>query len=264
MQSRTDRPIGLILARGGSKGIPDKNLQKILGETLVFRCACQAKASLLDGVYVYSDDSRILDEAVLAGVSAVKRPERISRDDTTSEATVQAFLDRMKDLSDRDVCLLQCTTPFLKACHIDQAIEFFENPELDLDSVITVSPCQRYLGYPPRKDKRMWVPVYPYRWLRQSHETLYSVENGGLYLAKNHLWRLGRRIGQNCGTVSMGWWESVEIDDLEDLKVARRIAPIFDVSLAEAKQRCGQALGKRQRGMTECRETERSDPCRRA
>jgi N-acylneuraminate cytidylyltransferase len=220
----------------------------ISGEPLVYRCACQAKASALDGVYVYSDDQRILDQAMLAGVSGIKRPERVSQDNTTSEETVQSFLDRRKDLSDRDVCLLQCTTPFLKAEHINQAIRFFEDPELELDSVISVAPFPHYLGYPPRKDRRLWVPVYPYRWLRQKHETLYFMENGGLYLAKNHLWRAGRRIGQSCGTVAMRWWESIEIDDPEDLEVAQRIAPIFDGSI---EQMHAQAAMNRQDGLTD-------------
>lgn len=220
-------PVGLILARGGSKGIKDKNLQEILGQALIYRCANEAVRSVLPEVYVYSDDQRILDQAEMAGAKPVARPESVSGDETTSEATVQHFLHGAKAMAGRDVCLLQCTTPFLKAEHINKAVELLNDRELGLDSVVSTAPMERYLGYPPRKDRRLWIPVYPYRWLRQQQEPLYHVESGGLYLTRHRIWKSGRRMGDSVGMVVMGWWEAIEIDEPTDLEVARRLAPMF-------------------------------------
>jgi CMP-N-acetylneuraminic acid synthetase len=220
-------PIGLILARGGSKGIKDKNLQEIEGQTLIYRCALEATKSVLEEVYVYSDDERIRHQAKLAGATPVERPEAVSGDETTSEQTVQRFLNGGKKIAPRDVCLLQCTTPFLKAKHINEAVKLLNNKSLELDSVVATAPMERYLGYHPRKSRKMWVPTYPYRWLRQSHEPLYHVESGALYLARNNLWRRGKRMGNSVGMVIMDWWEALEIDEPVDLEVARRVATMF-------------------------------------
>ena len=216
--------IGLILARGGSKGIPGKNLKVIEGHSLIFRCAKNAIKSKLDKVYVYSDHEDILDSGRLGGALPVKRPEDVSGDETTSEDTVVRFLKDMEIPSDTDVMLIQCTTPFLKTAHIDAGLNLFETDE-ELDSVMSATACHRYLGY--RNHPGRWIPVFPYMWLRKECEPLYYMENGGFYLAKSSCWVAGNRIGSKCGIVLMKWWESIEIDDPEDLEVATKIAPMF-------------------------------------
>lgn len=224
------QPIGLILARGGSKGIPHKNLQEILGQSLIYRCARQAVQSRLSEVFVYSDSSAIRVEAVRAGATPVERPEQVSGDAITSEDTVCAFLDQVPGVGDRDLCLIQCTTPFLRTQHIDLGIERFYSRHLNVQSVVSVCECNRYLGYQKIADARkrqLWTPVYPYRWLRQENEPLYYMENGGFYLATNACWRKQKRIALRCGMVVMDWWESIEIDEPEDLEVARRLATMF-------------------------------------
>ena len=224
------RPIGLILARGGSKGIPGKNLEKILGESLIYRSSRTAVCSQLDGVYVYSDNDEILFEAERADARPVKRPADVSGDEITSEETLNAFLDQVSDVSDRDVCLIQCTTPFLRTDHINEAIRKLTKIKYQVNSVISVCECPRYLGYQKIADARkrqLWTPVYPYRWLRQEGSSLYFMENGGLYLARNSVWRKGRRIALRCGMVVMTQWESIEIDEPEDLEAARRLASMF-------------------------------------
>jgi CMP-N-acetylneuraminic acid synthetase len=91
------------------------------------------------------------------------------------------------------------------------------------DSVITATRFTRFLGYLGAKSKK-WIPVYPYRFLRQEYDPPFFIENGGVYLATRGLWGSGRRMGTQCGVVLMDWWESLEIDEPEDLEVARAIA----------------------------------------
>jgi N-acylneuraminate cytidylyltransferase len=216
--------VGVVLARGGSKGIPRKNLREIQGESLTYRCAAKAVNSCLDKTYVYSDDNEILNEAAKAGAMPVERPEAVSGDFTTSEESVGQFIKDVNLDTGTDVMLLQCTTPFLKTVHIDKALRLYKKSE-GLDSVLSATACPRYIGY---KDKSgNWIPAFPYRWLRQEHESLYYMENGGFYLARQSCWKSGNRMGSKCGIVLMGWWESIEIDDLDDLVVARNLAEQF-------------------------------------
>ena len=57
------------------------------------------------------------------------------------------------------------------------------------------------------------------------------MENGGCYIAKRELWLAGRRLGRNNGAIEMPWWDSLEIDDPEDLEVARAISQFRRVEL---------------------------------
>lgn len=223
--------VGVILARGGSKGIPKKNLQAVGGVPLVRRVASEALESNLDLCYVYSDDLEIRSEFKGSDhrLVAMDRPVEVSGDMITSEATIQRFIQ--DTVCKDDIMLIQCTTPFLKKKHINRAIELFTNQAIAVDSVLTATRFHHYLGYPRPSGvvkTPLWVPVFPYRWLRQESSMQMYMENGGLYLAKNELWVAGRRIGKRCAIVEMGWWESMEIDDPEDLLVARALVPVIE------------------------------------
>lgn len=218
----------LILARGGSKGIPGKNLKEVKGESLILRTATEAVKSLMDPVYVYSDSDSILGQAAdSGGAILVSRPEEISGDGVSTEDTVKRFL-RDEDSGGKHDCIavLQCTTPFLNAEHLNLVVEKYNSD--DYDSVLTATEFVRYLGYKGDLDRTEYIPVRPYRNLRQTDDPHIFMENGGCYLATRNLWLSGRRIGQKCGVVKMSWWESLEIDDPIDLEVARATAHVLE------------------------------------
>lgn len=217
----------LILARGGSKGIINKNLREVIeGTSLVGRCVVEAMKSKLEPVYVWSDLQTIRLEALKWGAEAPKRPSEISGDSVSTEETVQVFLAQEDpDKKFSAIAILQCTTPFLMARHMDEAVNTFLSRRLD--SVVTVTPFARFLGYPSHDETTDFTPVRPYRALRQQATPTTYMENGGLYLARRGVWLKGKRIGDTCGVVDMGWWESLEIDEPIDLEVARRLAPLF-------------------------------------
>lgn len=217
----------LILARGGSKGIIGKNLREVTeGKTLVGRCVDEAMKSKLEPVYVWSDSPEIRIVARMDGAETPDRPVEVSGDLVSTEAAVQAFLaqeDPSEEFS--AIAILQCTTPFLMARHMDDAVDMFLSRRLH--SVVTVTPFARFLGYPSHDETTDFTPVRPYRALRQQVTPTTYMENGGLYLARRGVWKKGKRIGDTCGVVEMGWWESLEIDEPIDLEIARRIAPLF-------------------------------------
>lgn len=217
----------LILARGGSKGIPGKNLKEVGGISLLEYCIDVASRSRLAPVYVWSDDQKIQAEGERCGAECLPRHARFSTDDITSEATVAAFLRKFDPKEEWPaVALVQCTTPFLTVAALDECLQKFEDERRD--AVLTVSDAtQRYFGYPQRGNgNSQFVPMRPYRALRQEEAMSMYMENGGCYLAKRALWLAGRRLGRSNGVVVMPWWDGLEIDEPEDLDVARALAKL--------------------------------------
>ena len=212
----------LILARGGSKGIKLKNLQQVGGASLIWRAArtC-ANAESIDRVFVYSDHPEILQEGERAGARGVERPAEESGDRQTSEEGVQSFL-RAHNMGTADIMLVQATSPFLRTAHVDEAVGALHSRYSALDSVISVYPVVNYLGFFSPGD--YWRPLYPERWRRQDFTPDLYAESGALYLSKRSVWDSGRRMRDRTGIVGVGRWESIEIDDQEDLEIANAIA----------------------------------------
>lgn len=218
--------VAVILARGGSKGIPRKNLQPIAGDPMVERAARKAIVAGFDRTYVYSDDEEIRAAGRRAGAETPERPAAVSGDDTTSEETIVRFLEDVDPKKTFDwVGLVQATTPFLPTRALREAIA--AALEDRHDTIVTVCDVVRFLaysgGYPPRD----FVPIYPYRQLRQHFVGKIFMENGGLYLSRRSVWESRTRYGRLAKPIKVGWWESMEIDDPLDLAVAQAIAPLM-------------------------------------
>jgi CMP-N-acetylneuraminic acid synthetase len=216
----------LILARGGSKGIPLKNLQEVGGRTLVGRTTREAIKSRFDPIYVWSDSDEVREEGDRYGALTPVRSPSASGDSVTTEDSVKEFLYQYGCRTWDALAVLQCTTPFLKSSHMNKAHDLFLQGKLD--SVVSTTRFNRFLGYAGHTGRTSFVPMRPYRALRQEGGFIMEMENGGIYLAAIRLWNQGKRIGAACGVVEMGWWESLEIDEPEDLRVAQLIAPIMD------------------------------------
>jgi YrbI family 3-deoxy-D-manno-octulosonate 8-phosphate phosphatase len=121
----TDRSIAIIPARGGSKGVPRKNLRKIGGRSLIARTILAAKAAArVDGVYVSTDDPEISAAALAAGAEVIQRPAEISGDTASSEAALLHALEVLEADGVRPdrLAFLQCTSPFTTGAEIDQCL----------------------------------------------------------------------------------------------------------------------------------------------
>ncbi|MFC3693960.1 cytidylyltransferase domain-containing protein [Chenggangzhangella methanolivorans] len=112
----------MIPARGGSKGVPRKNVRPLGGAPLIARTVAAARAArLVDAVYVSTDDPEIAAAARAAGAEVVDRPAEISGDQASSESALLHALDMIEAEGDPvDVLVfLQCTSPFTTAAEID-------------------------------------------------------------------------------------------------------------------------------------------------
>lgn len=135
--------LGLIPARGGSKGVHGKNIKILGGKPLLQYTSDVAKASkYLSKVVLSCDDEKIMEVAMALGIEVpFKRPVELAQDDTPTLDVVLHTLNwyRKQDIHFDAVCLLQITAPFRTVAFLDKAIEqFVENGTDSLISVLEV------------------------------------------------------------------------------------------------------------------------------
>ncbi len=136
------RVLGLVPARGGSKGIPGKNVRLLGGRPLLAWTAEAALASRrLSRVVLSTDDEGIAEVGRQHGLDVpFLRPAELARDDTPTLPVVRHVLETLESLDEAfdAVCLLQPTSPFRRAEDIDACVAMLE--ERGLDAVVSVLP----------------------------------------------------------------------------------------------------------------------------
>ncbi len=214
------RTAAIIPARGGSKGLKNKNIHPIAGLPLLAWSVLQAlDAEHVDQVFVTTDDAAIAQVARQFGAEVIDRPERISGDTATSES---ALLHALETIAERHgaepetVVFLQATSPLRKPGDIDRAIELFR---LDgADSLISVTRADDLTIWEQRGGD--WNSVnfdYRNRGMRQDRPSQF-IENGSIYLFTPSVLReFGNRIGQKLSVYPMEFWQTWEIDTIEEV-----------------------------------------------
>ncbi|MGA5130405.1 cytidylyltransferase domain-containing protein [Streptomyces olivoreticuli] len=139
--------LAVIPARGGSKGVPAKNLAAVGGVPLVARAVRECRAArLVTDVVVSTDDPGIAAVARGAGAVVVQRPPAIAGDTASSEAAVLHAMDAYEAMYDREigtVLLVQCTSPFLTAADVDGVAAAVV--EQGADTALTVAPFHGFV-----------------------------------------------------------------------------------------------------------------------
>ncbi|MFG3011809.1 cytidylyltransferase domain-containing protein [Streptomyces cinerochromogenes] len=225
------RVLAVIPARGGSKGVPAKNLAPVGGVPLVVRAVRECRATrLVTDVVVSTDDQAIAAAAREAGAEVVLRPAAIAGDTATSEAAVLHAMETHETLHGArvDVVLLvQCTSPFLVREDIDAvAAAVAEN---GADTAVTVAPFHGFVwrdadgegGAGVNHDKS-------YRPRRQDRPQDF-LETGAAYAMHAAGFREHHhRFFGHTELVRTDPARVLEIDDPHDLARARALAPLFD------------------------------------
>ncbi|MEU4048871.1 N-acylneuraminate cytidylyltransferase [Streptomyces olivaceus] len=237
------RVLAVIPARGGSKGVPAKNLASVGGVPLVSRAVRECRATrLVTDVVVSTDDQAIAAAAREAGAEVVLRPAAIAGDTATSEAAVLHAMDTHEALHGAavDVVLLvQCTSPFIVREDIDGVAGAVA--EDGADTAVTVAPFHGFVwrdgadeasedgtrrdtgGYGVNHDKA-------YRPRRQDRPQD-LLETGAAYaMAAPGFRKHGHRFFGRTELVRTDPARVLEIDDPHDLARARALAPHFDAA----------------------------------
>jgi len=209
----------IILARGGSKGILQKNIKDFSGKPLLAWTIEQClDAKSVTDVWVSSDDQQILDVANASGARLIKRPDNISSDEATSES---GWLHAIKKLElngiDIDAVLApQVTSPVRGPKDIDLAIEKFRIEKLD--SLFSYTNAEDLYFWEKSIDGVMNSINYDYknRKKRQNFQKQ-IIENGSFYLFKPEILRAEcNRLGGKIGHYEMECWKMFEIDNPDD------------------------------------------------
>ena len=214
--------LALIPARGGSKGIPGKNLQTVGDVPLVCRSIRAAQASHGVGRVVVSTDTDAIAAAAEAeGAAVIRRPAAIAGDTASSESALLHALDVLEQQGplEAELVFLQCTSPFTSGEQIDAVLRALQ--EDDCNSSFAVSPWHGFLS---RADGRgiNHNPELP-RQRRQDLEPTF-LETGAIYAMNVAAFR--RSGSRFCPPARPVVLEHVgpEIDTPEDLALCRSIA----------------------------------------
>lgn len=215
----------IIPARGGSTGIPRKNLQPLAGKPLIAHTIEAALgATCVRQVIVSTDDTEIAETARSCGANVVARPPEISGATASSESALLHALDHLKSTEDSEpdlVVFLQCTSPIRRPDDIDNAVQTLLDS--DADSLLSVCPSHRFLWR--RVDNEVQSVNYDYRHRpRRQEGSPEYVENGSIYVFKPWVLRqFENRLGGKIVLYEMDYWSSFEVDNLEDLALCEWI-----------------------------------------
>lgn len=222
--------VAIIPARGGSKGIPRKNLVDICGKPLLAWSILQARnATEIDSVWVTSDDDEILSVAEAHGASPIRRPLEISGDTATSES---AWLHALEAIAAQGVAIdlvvaMQATSPLREPSDLDGGIQALR--EQGYDSLLSVTEVEDFFTWRIGVDGGAESMNYDYRnrKRRQQIEKRY-LENGSFYVFRpEQLRRDNNRLGGRIGLFPMSRFKMFQIDNPEDIDLCSAIMSGF-------------------------------------
>jgi len=212
--------VAIIPARGGSKGLKEKNIYPVAGKPLLAWTIQQALASTsIDKVFVSTDSFIISGIAREYGAEVIERPAKLAGDKSSSESAISHALEVIEleyEMPVSTVVFLQATSPLRKPGDINAAVEVFRRE--GADSLISVTKADDLTLWESREGK--WASVnfdYRNRGMRQDRPTQF-IENGSIYIfTPKTLATFGNRIGEKLSTYQMEFWQTWEIDTLEEI-----------------------------------------------
>lgn len=211
----------VIPARGGSKGIPRKNLRFVDGLPLVARAVRAAQASrLVNSAVVSTDDDEIAEIARNHGADVIIRPDSLSTDESSSESALLHYLE-VRNITRGKLLLVQPTSPFLEGNDLDQLVERLGS----FDSALTVTESHSFIW---RQDSTGSLSGVNHnssvRTRRQDLTHHEYAENGAAYgMDVIGFHRARHRFFGRIGFVVMPKIRSLEIDSIDDLQLAESI-----------------------------------------
>ncbi|SDR14588.1 N-acetylneuraminate synthase family protein [Thermostaphylospora chromogena] len=217
------RVLAVVPARGGSVGVPLKNLAHVGGTPLVARAvrAC-LRAELVDEVIVSTDHDGIAEAARDAGARVVERPAELSDPTASSESAVLHVLDQL-DADPEVVILVQCTSPFIDPTDLDAAVAKVLDGRADVvfSGVATHEFLWSVTGAGINHDPAV-------RPRRQEREPEYR-ETGAFYVMRTAgLRERGHRFFGTIAVQEVPAAHAIEVDEPRDLEIVRALAPFTD------------------------------------
>ena len=197
--------LGVTPARGGSKGVPRKNIRMLAGKPLLaWTIETALESKLLNRYLVSTEDPEIAATARRFGAEVLDRPKALATDEATTLEVLQHLLSEVRA---ETVVLLQATSPIREKGLVDRCIRRFI--ETQADSLTTGFIC-RQTEY--GRDSR-----------RRQENPGFFCDDGNLYIMKADLILKGDRFGERVERVLLDREQNVDIDDEFDFWIAEKI-----------------------------------------
>ncbi|XP_045108418.1 N-acylneuraminate cytidylyltransferase A-like [Portunus trituberculatus] len=206
---------GLVLARGGSKGIKNKNLLQLDHKPLLRRTLeVMHKAKCFHSIWVSTDSEVIADCARAEEAEVHWRAPYTATDDASSVSAVQEFIKSHPEIT--IVCLVQCTSPFVQAMYLQEGMQKMAR---GYDSVFSVT--RRHLLRWSEGEFAVPENFSPRHRPRRQDWRGELYENGMFYIARVEVVQKGLLQGSRCGYIEVPQEDSLDIDTPFDGIVAQ-------------------------------------------
>lgn len=208
----SEKIVSLILARGGSKTIPRKNVEKINGYPLIYYTIEASKKSNVDDTWVSTEDEEIKKLSLNYGAKVMDRPMELASDSSPSEDCLIHFAENVEfDL----LVFIQPTSPLITFKDINKGIKIMETGEYD--SLLSIALANDVLMW----DIDKMIPINYELMNRKRKQTrkFFGIETGAFYITtKEALLKSKCRISGKIGYVQIPYWRSFQVDDFDDLE----------------------------------------------
>ena len=214
--------IAIITARGGSKGLPRKNILPVLGVPLIaLTIQAALKSEKIHRVFVSTEDEEIKTVSLQSGAGIIDRPLELATDSAGSDEVLEHAIEQLiaQKLRFDTVVLLQPTSPLRGSEHINEAIQVFDQKKADC--VVSVfepshTPVKAYIEQSDGKIIGLYGVDAPYT-RRQDLPRSYQ-PNGAIYaFAVNKFMQHKKIPRENVFPYVMSEFQSVDIDTYDDL-----------------------------------------------
>tara|TARA_Y100000588_G_scaffold133008_1_gene145839 strand:+ start:5652 stop:6344 length:693 start_codon:yes stop_codon:yes gene_type:complete len=212
--------VAVILARGGSKGIPGKNLVPFCGKPLMAWTIEQLlETKGMDSIWVSSDDQEILDLGRQYKVGEIKRPDELADDRASSEVGWAHALDTLecRGVAVTNLVAPQCTSPVRTNQDFEGALAKFA--EENLSSLFSATLIPDFNLWQTSDNGKLQSFTYDYRNRgRRQEKPAQYLENGSFWIFRSDtIQNYNNRLGGKIGMWLMDFWKSFQIDETEDI-----------------------------------------------
>lgn len=205
------KTVCLVPLRGGSKGIPFKNIRVLNGKPLcAYVLEAASKSIAIDKIYVSTDCLQIAEVVsnLCLDITIIDRPTELAQDESTTEEVMLHFAEKVDF---KNIITVQATSPMLTSKDIDDAFNFFE--EKGFDSIVTGCRVNRFLW----SDDGLPLNYNPSKRPTRQNFKGSIMENGSFYITKRKILIEDRcRLGGKIGIFEMTSDTIVEIDEFKD------------------------------------------------
>lgn len=220
MMTLNQMNVAVIPARGGSKGIPRKNIRTLHGKPLIYYTIQAAlKAKTIHRVVVTTDDEEIAYVARQFGVNVRMRDASLAKDDIPLDPVIYDVISQLEQQQNKldAIVTIQPTSPLITPQSIDKAVQQLHATPVDTVISVVNKP---HLSW--RKEGDAYLPNFTERKNRQ-YLPDYYIETGAIFASKREVHTHTNRIGKTVTLLPLNEEESIDIDSVHDWWVAEKI-----------------------------------------